>query len=171
MQKFGREETAGNVVKNKLLLFALFVFIVVSDQFSKFIVDTTFHLNESKSIIGNILYLRYIKNPGAAFGLSFGHPHVMLTVTILITVILGYLFLSGKLFTDNKTGEIAMVLVLGGAVGNLIDRIRMREVVDFIDMGIGSYRWPVYNLADIYVTVGMFIMIYIYTFKQSSLKT
>ncbi len=152
-------------MKNKLLLFALFVFIVVSDQISKFIVNATFHLNESRSIIENILYLRYITNPGAAFGLSFGHPYVMLIVTILIIIILGYLFLSGKLFTNNITGEVAMVMVLGGAVGNLIDRIRMREVIDFIDMGVGRYRWPVYNLADVYVTFGMFIMIYLYSFK------
>ena len=58
-----------------------------------------------------------------------------------------------------------MVLVLGGAVGNLIDRIRMREVIDFIDMGIGRYRWPTYNFADIYVTVGMFILIFFYALK------
>jgi len=153
-------------VKNKLLLFALFVFVVVSDQLSKFIIDTTFHLNESKSIIGNILYLRYIRNPGAAFGLSLGHPHVMLTVTILITVILGYFFLRGKLFTNNIPSRVAMVMVLGGAVGNIIDRIRMREVIDFIDMGVGRYRWPVYNLADVYVTFGMFILIYLYSFEM-----
>ena len=152
-------------MKKKILLFALFFFTIVSDQATKFIVHRTFELNESISLINNILYLRYIKNPGIAFGISFGHPLFMLTVTTLIILILSYLFLKGKIAPDHELGKIAMILVLGGAIGNLIDRIRMREVIDFIDMGVGNYRWPVYNLADTYVTVGMFVLIYILSFK------
>ncbi len=152
-------------MSNKLLLFALFVFTIVSDQISKIIVSSTFDLYDKKIIISNILYLSYIKNKGAAFGLSIGHPLVMLTVTILIILIFGYLFLKGKFFPDNIFCNVGMVLVLGGAIGNLIDRIRMREVIDFIDMGIGRYRWPTYNFADIYVTIGMFILIFFYAFK------
>lgn len=157
-------------MKNKLLLFALFVFVIVSDQVSKYFIVATFNLHESRRIVNNILYIRYIKNPGAAFGLSFGPPLVMLAVTILIIIILGYLFLKGNLFSDNMPGKIAMVMVLGGAVGNLIDRIRMKEVVDFIDMGVGHYRWPVYNLADVYVTIGMVILIYFFSFKAKPQK-
>jgi len=157
-------------VKDKLLLIALFVFTIVSDQVSKYFIVATFNLHESRRIIQNILYLRYIKNPGAAFGLSFGHPHVMLTITFLIIIILGYLFLKGNLFSNNMLGKTAMVMVLGGAIGNFIDRIRMKEVVDFIDMGVGHYRWPVYNLADIYVTIGMVILIYFFSFKAKPRK-
>ncbi len=152
-------------MKSKLLLFGLFVFTIVSDQISKIIVSSTFDLYDKKIIISNILYLSYIKNKGAAFGLSVGHPLIMLTITILIILILGYLFLKGKIFPDTVLCKIGMVLVLGGAVGNLIDRIRMMEVIDFIDMGIGRYRWPTYNFADIYVTVGMFILIFFYALK------
>ena len=158
-------------MKNALLLFTLFVFTVVSDQVSKYFIVATFNLHESRRILYNILCLRYIKNPGAAFGLSFGHPLLMLTITILIIIILGYLFLKGNLFSDNILGKTAMVMVLGGAVGNLIDRMVMKEVVDFIDMGVGNYRWPVYNLADVYITIGMFIMIYLFSFKAKPRKT
>ena len=158
-------------MKNSLLLFALFVFTVVSDQVSKYFIVATFNLHESRRILYNILYLRYIKNPGAAFGLSFGHPLLMLTITILIIIILGYLFLKGNLFSDNILGKTAMVMILGGAVGNFIDRMVMKEVVDFIDMGVGHYRWPVYNLADVYITIGMFIMIYLFSFKAKPRKT
>ncbi len=157
-------------MKNKLLLFALFVFVIVSDQVSKYFIVATFNLHESRRILYNILYLRYIKNPGAAFGLSFGHPLLMLTITILIIIILGYLFLKGNLFSDNILGKTAMVMILGGAVGNLIDRMVMKEVVDFIDMGVGHYRWPVYNLADVYVTIGMVILIYFFSFKAKPQK-
>ena len=153
-------------MKNKFLLIALFLFTVVSDQISKLIINKSFDLNESVSLIKNFLYLRYIKNPGIAFGLSFGHPLLMLAVTSLIIIILFILFLKGKIAPDNELGKIAMVMILGGAIGNLIDRIRMREVIDFIDMGLGSYRWPVYNLADAYVTIGMFILIYVISFKK-----
>jgi len=152
-------------VKNKLLLFALFVSTVVTDQLSKFAIDRIFELYEAKRILGTFFYLRYIRNSGFAFGFSFGNPLFMVILTILIILTLGYLFLREKLFSDNILGKVGMVLVLGGAVGNLIDRIRMHEVIDFFDMGIGSHRWPVYNLADVYVTIGMVTLIYLYTFK------
>ncbi|MFC1490760.1 signal peptidase II [Candidatus Latescibacterota bacterium] len=154
-------------MKNNLLLTLLFLFAIVSDQISKYFITVNFNLYESKSLIGNFLYFHYIKNPGAAFGLTLGHPLFMLAITILIVIILGYLFLKGNIFSDNMLGKTAMVLVLGGAFGNLIDRVRFMEVVDFIDMGIGTHRWPVYNLADVYVTIGMFILIYYFTFIES----
>jgi len=154
-------------VKHKYVLIALFLFTIVTDQVSKLIIHTKFDLNESVSLIKNILYLRYIKNPGIAFGLSFGHPLFMLAVTTIIIIILFILFLKGKIASENELGKIAMVMILGGAIGNLIDRIRMKEVIDFIDMGLGRYRWPVYNLADTYVTIGMFILIYVVSFKDS----
>ncbi len=168
MQKFGREKEAGALVKQKLLLTFLFVFAVVSDQISKHVISSRFELYESKRLIGNFLYFRYIKNPGVAFGITLGHPVIMLTITVAIVIVLGILFIKGNLFSDSFLGKIAMVLVLGGAVGNLIDRIRFREVVDFIDMGIGTYRWPVYNVADIYVTIGMIILIFFFTFQEPS---
>ncbi len=153
-------------MKNKFLMIAIFLFTVISDQVSKIIINNTFDLYESVSLIKNFLYLRYIRNPGIAFGMSFGHPLLMLAVTSLIILILLILFLKGKIAPYNEIGKIAMVMILGGAVGNLIDRIRMREVIDFIDMGLGDYRWPVYNFADAYVTIGMFILIYVLSFKN-----
>ncbi|MFC1539590.1 signal peptidase II [Candidatus Latescibacterota bacterium] len=154
-------------MKNKLLLTFLFLFAIVSDQISKYLISQNFEMYESKSLIGNLLNIHYIKNPGAAFGLTLGHPLLMLVITILIIITLGYLFIRGNIFSDSMLGKFAMVMVLGGAFGNLIDRIRFREVVDFIDMGIGTHRWPVYNMADVYVTIGMFILIFYFTFKET----
>ncbi|MFC1552214.1 signal peptidase II [Candidatus Latescibacterota bacterium] len=154
-------------MKSKLLLTFLFLFAIVSDQISKHLISSHFDLYESKSLVGNFLYIHYIKNPGAAFGLTLGHPLIMLAITITIVIVLSYLFIKGDLFSDNMLGKFAMVMVLAGAFGNLIDRIRFREVVDFIDMGIGTHRWPVYNMADLYVTIGMFILIYYFAFKET----
>ena len=147
----------------RLWLVIFFVFTLVADQLTKIAVDSYYNLYESKNIIGNFLQLTYVRNSGAAFGISLGSPQIMFAITILVTIILSYLFIKGSLRPSTTFGKIAVVLVLGGAVGNLIDRIRLGEVIDFIDMGIGHYRWPVYNFADIYVTVGMFILFFTYT--------
>ena len=153
---------------SKLLFSLLFLCVVISDQVTKFIIDSTLSLHESQSIIGNVLQLTYVRNSGAAFGLSFGNQTVMFIVTVVVTITLFYLFISGKIGTGTIVGKIALVMVLGGAIGNLIDRIRMGEVIDFIDMGFGHYRWPVYNLADIYVTVGMFMLIFSFVIQSKS---
>jgi len=155
-------------VLSKLLFSLLFLCVVISDQVTKFIIDSTLSLHESRSIIGNVLQLTYVRNSGAAFGLSFGNQTVMFIVTVVVTITLFYLFISGKIDTGTIVGKIALVMVLGGAIGNLIDRIRMGEVIDFIDMGFGRYRWPVYNLADIYVTVGMFMLIFSFVIQSKS---
>lgn len=168
MQKQRRETKTGFVVRNRFFLVVLFIFAVVSDQVSKYVIDSTFQLHETRSLIGNLLYLRYIRNPGIAFGFSLGHPAIMLTLTVLIIILLVYFFIKTDVFSETLPVRIAMVLVLGGAVGNLIDRFRMGEVIDFIDMGIGMHRWPVYNFADIYVTVGMTILIVTYAFRRET---
>ena len=158
-----------SVKRNKLLV-GLFFGVVLADQISKVIIDRTFNLNETLPLVGDVLYLRYIRNPGIAFGLSLGHPLVMLGVTTLIIAVMGGLFIKGKIASESVLEKIAMVMVLGGAIGNLLDRIRMREVIDFIDMGIGSYRWPVYNLADTFVTVGMAMLVFTIVFGKERQK-
>lgn len=112
--------------------------------------------------------MTYIRNSGAAFGISFGSSNVMFAVTALVIIFLVFLYFKGTLRPDHIIGKISVMMVLGGAVGNLIDRIRMGEVIDFIDMGIGLHRWPIYNFADIYVTIGMFILLIIYTLQKDS---
>lgn len=146
-------------MRTQLIFFSLlFLFLVILDQVVKLAVASHFPLYSSTSIIGDILRLTYVKNPGAAFSLSFGNQHVMLIVTILVIVFLAFLIYRGTIRPRNLSGKIALVMIFSGAIGNLVDRIRMGEVTDFIDMGIGVHRWPVYNLADIFVTIGMIIL-------------
>lgn len=140
-------------------LLALFFFTVITDQASKALVHSTFDLYQTRDIIGSLLMLRYIRNPGGAFGLNPGHPVLMLVLTLAVLGILLWIFFRSDMSGTSPLMRTGMVLVIGGAVGNLIDRIRMREVIDFIDMGLGIHRWPVYNLADVYVTFGIAILI------------
>jgi len=155
-------------VKNRLVFLVFFLFAIISDQLSKYLVNQHLELHETKRILGNVLYLRYIKNPGIAFGISFLHPKVMIVVTMLIIILFGYLFFRSSVIPNTKSARIAVILVLGGAVGNLIDRVRMGEVIDFIEMGIAGHYWPVYNFADIFVTVGMCILIYHFAFDRAT---
>lgn len=155
-------------MRNKLFFSTLFIFAVLTDQASKFAIDAKFALNDSREIIGNFLCLTYRRNQGAAFGISIGNKQVMLIITLLVIFLFFYLFLSGKIRPETMLGKIAMVLIFGGAVGNIIDRIRLGEVIDFINMGIGRHRWFVYNLADVYITCGMFILIYAFILEQKS---
>jgi len=131
--------------------------VVVLDQFSKYLIARNFLLNGSLSLMGGVLRLTYIRNPNAAFGISFGPRIPLLPIALLAICIL--------LLTFYKTGSkggaslVGLSLILGGALGNLIDRIRFKEVVDFIDIGVGRFRWPVFNIADSCVTVGVVLLI------------
>jgi len=145
-------------VRNRLIFSLLFLFLVILDQVTKLAVASHFPLYSSTGIIGDILRLTFVKNPGAAFSLSFGNQYVMIAVTILVIVLLAVLIHRGTIRPGNLAGKISLVMIFAGAIGNLIDRIWAGEVTDFIDMGIGIHRWPVYNFADIYVTIGMVIL-------------
>jgi len=146
-------------------LLIVYIVTIISDQLTKSIIDSLYELHASRPILGSILQLTYIRNSGAVFGLSIGNPRIMFVMTVIVTIVLAFLFFKGIVRPEHALGKIAVVMVLGGATGNLIDRIRFGEVIDFIDMGIGYYRWPVYNLADIYITVGMVILFLTYALK------
>lgn len=154
-------------MRSKILYGLLFLVSLVSDQLTKIFVDSQFHLHESRPIFGNYLLLTYIRNSGAAFGMKFGEPIVMFIVSVAVILLLVYLYWRGLIRPGTTYGKIGFVLILSGAFGNMIDRIRLGEVIDFIEMGIGRFRWPVYNLADIYVTIGMVLLLVTFTFHDN----
>ncbi len=144
------------------LLFLVGGLIVLIDQATKIWVDKTMRLYESSPIVPGLLDLHYIRNTGAAFGfLSGSHagfriPFFLLVSTVAIGIIL-YLF--HKLEESEVLMPIALSLVLGGAVGNLIDRVRLGEVIDFILLHYKAFQWPAFNVADIGITAGVFLLI------------
>ena len=155
-------------MRERILYILAFFITLVLDQATKFLVEMLFPLYHSRPIFGDVLRLTYIRNAGAAFGLSFGSPVVMFVIAVVVTGLIALMIVTGRFKSYGRMGKTALVMVLGGGVGNLIDRIRLGEVIDFIDMGIGSYRWPVYNVADIFVTVGIAFLLYSYTFSEPS---
>lgn len=158
-------------MRTRLLYATLFLLLVLLDQIAKIAVASRFDLGDSQSVIGDVLRLTYVRNPGAAFSVSFGNPQVMFVITMIVVALLVYLYVKGTVQPDTIPGKIALLMIFSGAAGNLIDRVRMGEVIDFIEMGIGRYRWPVYNFADIYITIGMIVLFLSYTAKKDAPET
>jgi signal peptidase II len=132
------------------------------DQTTKSTIMQTMRLHESIPVIPNFFSLTYIRNPGAAFGIlassSTGFRLLFFALTSLFAlVLLGTIFL--RLRQDDSMGQMSIAAVLGGAVGNLLDRVRLGEVIDFLDVYVNGYHWPAFNVADAAISVGVFFLI------------
>jgi len=120
-------------------------------------------LNHSIPVIDGVFSLTYIRNTGAAFGILAGSAAAFrLPFLVLFSLLaIGFIFMMLRRLPDEETGLItALAFILGGAIGNLIDRIVYGEVIDFLDFYWSSYHWPAFNLADSFITVGVFITVY-----------
>jgi len=140
-----------------VLLFIAALLIVAADQFSKIWIRS---YPEGQPIFdAGFFQITHIHNTGAAFGLFQGYSFALTIITVVgIAVILLYIFLIHRLlpFLDGMPGKSALGLVLGGTIGNLIDRLCFGYVTDFIDFGF----WPAFNIADSAITVGVIIFAY-----------
>ena len=135
------------------------VLIVVLDQLSKSIVHSSMNLYDSFAVIPYLLNFTYIRNEGIAFGINFpGGKIFFIILPILITFYLISL-LKNREFEDNSS-QIALYLIIGGAIGNILDRIFRGYVVDFIDVHINGSHWYVFNIADSAVTIGLLFLLY-----------
>jgi len=128
--------------------------LVLADQISKAIVRNSMSLYESIPVIREFFHFTFVTNDGMAFGINFPFGiYIFSGISFIFTgVLLWYLWTIQDHGLVIRTG---VALILAGAVGNLIDRVFLGEVVDFLDFMIGDYHWYVFNLADSYVTVGM----------------
>jgi len=134
---------------------------VAVDQASKLIVRYSMSLYQSDPVLGDFFRLTYIHNAGAAFSLNLGSPFLHTAVSIIALGALVSLYRT--LTEDERLLRFALCLVLGGAVGNIIDRLYLGAVVDFFDFGFGDLRWPVFNFADSFVTVGVILLAFGYS--------
>ena len=133
--------------------------VIVLDQITKAMVLRTLRPYSPVEVLGDFFRLTFIYNTGAAFGLHLGDASrwVFMALAAVAVVVLWMMF-RGTAWRD-RARLIAIASVTGGAIGNVIDRVRSsRGVVDFLDFGVGEYRWPVFNVADIAVTVGALLL-------------
>jgi signal peptidase II len=147
--------------------------VVILDQLTKIWVKNNFSLFESRNIIGDFLRFSYVENPGIAFGIRIGNLKVLVTViSIAIATYLAFLLYNSKHLEYLE--KFSLSLILGGAVGNLIDRILIyvpnstyNGVIDFIDVGVSGHRWYIFNIADSAVTMGIIIYFFYSTFIEN----
>lgn len=130
--------------------------IVLADAFTKLLaVDRLAPIHTPHPVLGDVLRWTLVYNPGAAFGLHLG-PWSRWIFIVLTFVALGVLWsMYRQSVPEARLKVIALATIAGGAIGNLVDRVRSsRGVVDFIDVGVGDWRWPTFNIADIAVSCG-----------------
>ncbi|MFZ3014693.1 MAG: signal peptidase II [Nitrospira sp.] len=145
--------------------------IILLDQLTKQQIMQTMRLHESIPVIPNLFSLTYIRNPGAAFGLLAGSSNAFRMVFFGLTSIfalglLGTILL--RMPEEDWVGRISVTGILGGAIGNLIDRLRFGEVIDFLDVYIETYHWPAFNVADSAITIGVIFLIIHFAFEKQA---
>ena len=138
----------------KLYLISFGCFIL--DLLSKFIIINTLKLEEEIIIIKNLFSLIYIRNTGAAFGILKSHTLLLALITLLF-ICLFIRYVSKNTF--NKLEYISLGFIFGGALGNLFDRIVNNYVIDFLSFNIFGYDFPIFNVADIFVVTGVFLLL------------
>ncbi len=145
--------------ERQIAISAVFIFaILVIDQISKTLIVANLAIGQSIPIIRNVLHITFVKNTGAAFGLFKNSTPIFIAISIIAVVFITGLILSSikkANFFSNKTFDIGLILILSGALGNLIDRLKCGYVIDFIDVRI----WPVFNIADTSITIGTALLL------------
>ena len=140
--------------KKNILIFSTALIVIFLDQLTKFLVRANFQLGESVPVIKNIFHFTYVTNTGSAFGLFKSLNWFFMLFSIIVIIAIFY-YLRKKIKENEKLLQLAVGLLLGGTVGNLLDRISIGAVTDFIDFRI----WPVFNIADSAVSASVALLI------------
>lgn len=141
--------------------------IIFIDQLSKWLIVKRMELYESIPIIDNFFYITSHRNKGAAWGILQNQMVFFYIITII--AVIGIVYAMAKYAKGQSLFSISLSLVLGGAIGNFIDRLFRKEVVDFLDVYIFTYDYPIFNIADSALVIGV-ILLFIITFREESKK-
>ena len=137
--------------------------VVALDQLSKYVVSTTFFPGESRIVIPHVLWLTYVQNHAGAFGLFGSRPWLLIGMAVLV---LGMFWVS---FRDSaarsRIVRIAFGAIVGGAIGNIVDRFHFGYVVDFLDLR----WWPVFNVADSCISIGVVLLVFVTLTRERAL--
>ncbi len=168
------------------LIYGTIAAVVILDQLSKYIIKSTMYLYESVEFLGDFFKITYIENPGMAFGIQMGSKFWFTFLSIAAAVIV--LIYLVRLPNERFLFRFALALIMGGAIGNLIDRLFVGRVVDFLDVeffdisipsfeflilsfpGFTLTRWPVFNIADSAVTCGMVLIAWLILVQKTPMK-
>lgn len=147
----------------KIRICAVLIFVLVlADQLSKFWVLQEIDPVNPITVIPGLFNLVLVYNPGVAFGfMSSWSPSLRVVIISIISIFAVFFLLNlyFKSYREHLYGSLAIVLILAGAIGNIIDRIRLSKVVDFLDFYVANWHWPAFNLADSFICVGVGILL------------
>ena len=147
----------GELTMYRWLLFSIITVIgLIVDQATKLYVDRVMSLHQSIPVIDGLFSFTYLRNRGAAFSF-LSNASWRLPFFIVVTLIAGVVILVAlkKMRDDQKLAQAALAMIFSGAMGNLIDRIRLGEVIDFLDVYWKTHHWPAFNVADSLICVGV----------------
>lgn len=144
-------------MKNKKLIYTVALFFLLLDQVIKFIITKNLVLMEEIPIIKNFFSIYYLKNTGAAFSIFGNKTLFLIIISILCLIFLKYYI--KKLKRVTKLTIVSLGIMIGGIVGNLFDRIICKSVIDYLSFSFGNYNFPVFNLADIGITIGAVLLL------------
>jgi signal peptidase II len=146
-------------MKRYYTLSVITLVLLILDQATKLYVDANFRLHETVPVIRGFFHLTYVRNKGAAFGiLSDNAIRIPFFITVSIIAMIGILWYIKRLREDQKLAFFSLALIFSGAFGNLIDRIRLGEVIDFLDVFWQRHHWPAFNVADSAITIGVTLL-------------
>jgi len=147
-------------MKPRYTLFAvLTVFGLLLDQATKLYIDRNLQLFDSIPIFADFFNITYVRNRGAAFSfLSEASWRLPFFIGITVVAAVAILVAFHKLRNDQKLAQVSMAMIFSGAIGNLIDRLRLGEVIDFLDVHWYRHHWPAFNVADSLICVGVFLL-------------
>ena len=151
----------------------LFIVIVLGDQLSKYWALQTF-AGAHQEVIPGMFNLVLVMNPGAAFGIFSSFPDETRRIALIAVSLVALMVVLRLLLVDSKgdkVSQFALVSILGGAVGNVIDRVRFDSVVDFLDFYWNNYHWPAFNVADSCICVGVAVLAFRMLFPQATAGT
>ena len=148
--------------KKYILSAFISISVIILDQCTKYLIIKSFALYQSLDIIEHFLTIVHTRNKGIAFGLLSGQGSGIRSTLLIITSLFAIafiLYLLNSLRRQHTYATVTLSLILGGAIGNLIDRMRWGEVVDFIDLHWYHYHWPAFNCADSAISIGLVLLL------------
>lgn len=140
----------------------LVALIVALDQYTKHLVTASWHVGDSVPVIPGFFSLTYLRNRGGAFGLFAGLPEtwrIAFFVVFALATVAALIWMLRSTPREDVGQRLALTSVIGGAIGNLYDRILYGEVVDFLDVYVSDWHWPAFNVADSFITCGVVLLL------------
>lgn len=152
-----------------MIIIIISIILLCIDQIAKLLVINLLTKTDSIAIIKNFFYLTYINNDGAAFSILVGKRIFLILVAIIVIIMLIHYIKKNNI--QNKLEIVSLALIIGGSLGNLMDRVVRGYVIDFLDFKIFNYNFPIFNLADTFIVIGVILLLLKELRKENNLDS